>query len=68
MTLFLMIPIFSALSGHRSDTLKTSLHFHLRLSITAVIPRNNGGDSQIIISTGFILLPALYSEVVTNEK
>jgi hypothetical protein len=41
---------FSALSYHKSDTLKTSLQRQIHLRKTAVIPKKSGGDSHIKIS------------------
>jgi hypothetical protein len=41
---------FSADSGHKSETLKINLLRLILDTSTAVIPRNNGGDSHIIQS------------------
>jgi hypothetical protein len=66
--LFLTNPNFSALSGHKSETLKSIGVRLMNESQRAVIPRKSGGDSQINKSEGFIFNAPHTPDEKTNEK
>src|SRR5215204_7527610 len=67
-TLLLSTPIATAESGHKSETLKTSLAFLQRLSRNPEMPRNKGGDSTITMSGEPIFHMPNANEETTNEN